>query len=123
VPISGAATLPTNWKLSATGDFNADGKPDIVWRNFTSQKINIWTMNGTAKIGNIIPTPDQAVDGNWEIVAALDYDGDGNRDFLWYNATSGNIVQWLMNSSVVRTTGRFTNPVSAGDSNWKVLAS
>ena len=64
VPLTGGATLPINWDLSATADFNADGKPDIVWRNFTSQKIVIWTMNGTAKVGNIIPTPDQAVDGN-----------------------------------------------------------
>ncbi len=122
VPISGAPTLATNWKLSATADFNADGKPDIVWRNFTSQKIVIWTMNGTAKVGNIIPTPDQAVDSNWEIVGAFDMNNDGATDFLWYNSTSGKIVYWWMNASVVRITGAFTVPANAGDNNWKVLA-
>ena len=123
VPISGAPTLATNWRLSATGDFDHDQQPDLVWRNVTSQKIVIWTMNGTAKKGALIPGPDQAVDGNWEIVAALDYDGDGARDLLWYNWSSGKIVQWLMNAAVQRVTGRFTSPANAGDANWKVLAS
>ncbi len=123
VPLTGGSVLPTNWDLSGTADFNHDNRADIVWRNFTSQKIVIWTMNGTAKVGNIIPTPDQAVDSNWLIVAAADYNNDGNVDFLWYNFTSGRIVTWYMNASVVRTTGQFTTPNAAGDANWKVLAS
>ncbi len=125
LPITGAPTLATNWKLAATGDFNADTKPDLLWRNTTSQKLVIWTMNGatgTNKFGNIIPTPDQAVDFNWEVVAALDYNNDGNRDLLWYNYSSGKIVLWFMNASVVRITGQFTNPANAGDANWKVYA-
>jgi hypothetical protein len=121
-PLTGGSTLTTNWRLSATADFNRDGKPDIVWRNFTSQKIVIWTMNGTAKTGNIVPVPDQAVDANWEIVGAFDLNNDGTIDFLWYNPFSGKIVGWLMDANVVRITGSFTNPSNAGDANWKVLA-
>ena len=117
-----ASPLTPPWKLSATGDWNADGKPDLLWRNVTTQKTKIWTMNGTVKIGEITPTPDQAVDANWEIVATLDYNGDGLRDFLWYNWSSGKIVWWTMNASVQRTAGGFTNPPNAGDNNWKVLA-
>ncbi len=122
VPIGGP-TLPLNWDLSATADFNHDNKPDIVWRNFTSQKIVIWTMNGTVKGTNIIPTPDQAVNSNWIIVAGADYNNDGNTDFLWYNFTSGRIVTWYMNTSVVRISGQFTTPDAAGNNNWKVVAS
>ena len=43
-------------------------------------------------------------------------------DFLWYNATSGKIVTWYLNSSLVRIAGQFTTPDSAGNSNWKVYA-
>ncbi len=122
IALTGATTLPLNWQLAATGDFNADGKPDIVWRNISSQKIVIWTMNGNAKTGNIIPTPDQAVDANWEIAAALDFNADGNTDLLWYNGTSGKIVIWTMNAAVQRTAGAFTTPSNAGNNNWRVVA-
>ncbi len=115
-------TLPLNWKLSATGDFDADGRADILWRNTTSQKLVIWTMNGYQKIGNIIPSPDQAADANWEVAAAADFNGDNNRDLLWYNQTSGKIVLWFMDAAVVRITGQFTNPASVGNNNWRVLA-
>jgi hypothetical protein len=123
VPLTAPGTPALEWKLSATADFNRDGKPDLVWRNFTTQKIVIWQMNGTAFAISLIPTPDQAVDANWEIVAALDYNGDGLVDFMWYNPNSGKIVSWFMNAAYVRTSGFFTNPANAGDNNWKVLAS
>ncbi len=110
------------WTPSATADFNRDGHADIVLRNPTTQAIRIWTMSGATRTGTITPTPAQAVDGNWEIVGAQDLDGDDDVDFLWYNSTSGRIVYWLMDAGVVRTAGAFTNPMSAGNSNWKVLA-
>ena len=28
-----AYSLPTNWNLATTGDFNNDNRDDIVWRN------------------------------------------------------------------------------------------
>ncbi len=122
VPIGNAPVLAPNWKLSATADFDRDGQPDLVWRNFSSQKIVVWLMNGTSRRAGLVPTPDQAVDANWEIVAATDADNDGNPDFVWYNPYSGKIVQWLMDRNVQRITGRFANPPSAGNNNWKVLA-
>lgn len=120
--VSGAAALPLNWKLSATADFDLDGRADILWRNTTSQKLVIWTMNGSAKVGNIVPSPDQAVDPNWEVAGATDFNGDGATDLLWYNRTSGKIVMWFMDSSVVRITGQFTNPASVANNNWRALA-
>lgn len=123
VPLSGSAALPVQWRVAATGDFDHDGWPDLIWRNSTTQKLAVWTMNGTAYKGAIVPVPDQAVDSNWAVVAALDLDGDLNTDLLWYNSTSGKIVRWLMSASVQRITGAFTNPPNAGDNNWQVVAS
>jgi len=137
VPISADPNDPgpthtTDWLLAATADFNHDTKPDLVWRNKTStQDLKIWTMNGTAWASTVTPSPDHAVNANWQVVAAADYgDGvtaapgaqDGNTDLLWYNSTSGKIVIWYMDGSVVRTSGVFTVPDSAGNANWKVLA-
>jgi len=120
VPLAGALAPP--WKPSSTGDFNHDGKPDLVYRNYTTQKIEIWTMNGATHAGTIVPTPDQAVAANWEIVGSQDWNGDQNTDFLWYNPTSGKIVLWFMDANAVRILGQFTNPPNAGANNWKVLA-
>ena len=53
--ISTAALWPatnsgdSDWVPVATGDFNADGKPDIIWRNSTSGRVIIWFMNGLAR--------------------------------------------------------------------------
>ncbi len=122
VALSGATPLPPDWQLAASADFNADGKSDLLWRNRVTQKMRIWTMNGTAKLGEITPTPDQAVNVNWEVTAALDFNKDGPTDLLWYNPDSGNIVIWTMNASVVRTAGNFTSPANAGNNHWKVVA-
>ncbi len=121
-PLQGAPVLASNWQIAATGDFSGDGLGDILWRNTTSQKLVIWTVSGVAKTGNIIPSPDQAVDGNWEVVGAADFTGDGVRDLLWYNGSSGNLVIWAMNAAVARINGFFTSPASAGGANWRPVA-
>ncbi len=127
LPITGAPALPgtiTDWTLAACGDVNRDGKTDVLWRNNATQKLRVWLLNGAGGwTADLISTPDQAVDANWQVTALQDYDGDGNTDFLWYNYSSGRIVQWFMDPAFARTTGAFTSPNAAGDSNWKVVAS
>ncbi len=127
LPITGAPVLPgtiTDWTLAACGDVDRDGKTDVLWRNNATQKLRVWLLNGAGGwTADLISTPDQAVDANWQVTALQDYDGDGNTDFLWYNYSSGRIVQWFMDSVFVRTTGAFTSPNAAGDNNWKVVAS
>ena len=122
VPLSGAAPLPPQWSLTATADFDHDLRPDLVWQDTTTSQIVIWSMDGTVVTGALAPTPDAAADANWSIVAALDFDYDGNTDLLWYNATTGKLVMWFMDANVVRLTGGFTTPDGAGDANWKVVA-
>jgi FG-GAP-like repeat len=37
--------VPANWSVVMTGDYNGDGKSDILWRN-TAGDVGIWFMNG-----------------------------------------------------------------------------
>ena len=37
--------VPNEWTISGTGDFNADGRGDILWRNDNGQA-SVWLMNG-----------------------------------------------------------------------------
>jgi hypothetical protein len=62
------------------------------------------------------------VDANWEIAAAVDFNGDGWRDFLWYNQTSGKLVIWWLDGAVHRVSGSFTTPSSVGNNNWRAVA-
>jgi phospholipase/lecithinase/hemolysin len=38
--------VPTSWNVAITGDFNGDGKSDVLWSN-TNGDTSIWFMNGS----------------------------------------------------------------------------
>jgi hypothetical protein len=122
VPLAGAAPLPLNWLPAGVADFDRDGRPDLLWRNTTSQKLVAWTLAGTARKGSLVPNPDQAADANWRVVAAADANADGIADLVFQNSTSANVVIWLMDASFARTSGNFTNPARPGDANWTLEA-
>ena len=68
-----------SWHALGTGDFNGDGRADILWQNSNGEAA-IWEMNGTnviaaASLGN--PGPD------WHIMGTGDYNHDGRSDILW----------------------------------------
>ena len=55
----------TNWKIGGTGDFNGDGKVDILWRNYVSGANALWYMNGSTISGTAYLT--KIADTNWTI--------------------------------------------------------
>ena len=74
-----------------TGDFNGDGKSDILWCD-SAGNTSIWLMNGAtvAQTGPFVQIPN-----NWSIADTGDFNGDGSSDILW-NDTSGNVQIWFM---------------------------
>jgi hypothetical protein len=92
------SVLNGNWEISAVGDFNGDGKTDIVWRNLASgpnsdqETTIIWLMNG------LTPTTNQLlVSPEWGVAATADLNGDGKSDLIWRNKLTGAAEAWLMN--------------------------
>jgi hypothetical protein len=56
-----------NWQIVGTGDFNGDGKVDILWRYYGAGGYNyMWYMNGVTCVGGEAMTPEP--DLNWKIV-------------------------------------------------------
>jgi len=133
-PVTGAAPLPSNWRLGASHDFNGDGKADLLWFDTTSRKLAIWLMDGANKLGSRPPNPDQAVDANqvrvsgnftdppsvgsnvWRAVSWGDYGRGasgaplGTPDVVWQNDVSRKVVIWNMDFAGHRVVGAFTSP-------------
>jgi hypothetical protein len=61
-----AALTDAAWRLVATGDFNDDGKPDLVWRHTGSGQVVAWFLDGPRLVGGSFTTP-PAVDPAWAI--------------------------------------------------------
>ena len=79
LPVSGAVAL-------ATGDVNADGRPDIyVARSTTNNAGHLMLINGGDGKSYVSMTIPQPGAGSADDVLALDYDGNGRTDFLTLN--------------------------------------
>ena len=89
---SGLGNIPTNWSIVGTGDFNADGNSDILWRDTAGdvmvQLIRNATLLQQSVLGNVATS--------WHVTETGDFNGDGKSDILWLD-TSGNVMIWFMN--------------------------
>jgi hypothetical protein len=63
------STLSTDWKIDGTGDFNDDGKSDILWRNDLGS-VATWQMNGRSVILASLTSISYA-DSSWKIAAPI----------------------------------------------------
>ena len=79
--ISPARGSDVNWRLVGLGDFDGDGKPDLVWRNQGTGADEIWLMNGLTRT-SVVPIF-SVPDVGWQIVGVGDFNGDGWPDLLW----------------------------------------
>jgi hypothetical protein len=43
-------TVDPAYDVVGTGDYNGDGKSDILWRHATRGEVRVWLMNGAAKV-------------------------------------------------------------------------
>lgn len=114
-------TAGAGWAIQATGDFNNDGWPDILFRNATSGRTVVWLMRGDVRQVGLFTSPDGLSDLSWRIVGTGHFDDDGKVDILWRNVNSGYLVVWFMDG-ITRITGAFLNPPSVGDVNWRAVA-
>src|SRR5215831_13113563 len=105
--IIGAAALPNSgpsWHVIGTGDFNGDGKADIIWQN-TDGLPFIWEMNGTSMIGGaVLPNSGPS----WHTIGTSDFNGDGKSDIIWQN-TDGLPFVWEMNGTSLIGAGALPN--------------
>jgi len=106
-----------NWQVAGIGDFDGDGKDDILWRNSATGENYVYPMNGLSiKAGEGYVRTVTNLD--WKIVAVADFDGDGRADILWRNSASGENYLFPMSGSAIKPSEGFLRTVA--DQNWKV---
>jgi pimeloyl-ACP methyl ester carboxylesterase len=82
------------------GDFNGNGKSDLLWRNGATGQVYQMPMAGTAvQPGSIIYTEANPA---WQIVAIADFDGDNKADLLWRNSGTGQLYLVLLDGQAIR---------------------
>jgi len=97
-PSQDVATTPVadpNWSISGTGDFNADDKTDILWRNSVTGVNALWLMDAPTLTSTLIFPGSRP----WSMGGTGDYNADNQTDILWRNGASGENAVWLMNGT------------------------
>jgi hypothetical protein len=110
------------WRVVAARDFNADGKPDLVWQNDTTRQVSIWYMGGAQ--GNT-PLGSNSVSSSgvagWRVVGTADFDGDGKSDLVWQEDTTRQVVVWHMGGSQGNQSLSLSWLSSTGVPGWSVV--
>ena len=109
-------TPAAGYKVVGVGDFNGDGKSDLVFQNQTTNQVAIWFMNGAVYTGGVLlPFVPPA---GWQVAGAGDFNADGFTDLVFQNQSTGQIVLWYMNGTTyVGGTALSATPASG----WKVV--
>jgi FG-GAP-like repeat len=71
------------------GDFNGDGKTDIVWQ--TTESTDLWL---TGAEGQPVVSSISKFSRSW-VASTGDFNGDGKSDLFWKNVTTGETAIWL----------------------------
>jgi hypothetical protein len=92
------------WRPRVTADFNNDGNTDILWYDENTGQLSAWlldsnaTVTGTQTLSWTCSLPSGCASA-WRLVAAADVNGDGNVDLLWHDASTGQLLNWLLDGS------------------------
>jgi len=88
-------TVSPPWSVRGIADFDGDGQNDIVWRDISTGDNGVWLMeDGGTTIASIVGLPSATT--NWDIQSVADFDGDGDPDIFWVDATNAVGGWWEM---------------------------
>lgn len=111
--------VATQWQIVGAGDFNGDGRDDILWRNVDG-RITDWLGTPTGGFADNVANALNGVSLDWHVAGIGDFNGDGRDDILWRN-TDGRVTDWLgtANGGFAPNSGAFLASVST---DWSVAA-
>ena len=111
-------TLTVNQTAPTKGDFDADGKSDILFQD-SDGYLAVWAMNGVTLKSASFLTPSNIGVTNYRIAGTGDFNHDDQEDILFQHK-DGALAVWYM-SGTSQTGAEALNPSNPGDKNWQVV--
>jgi hypothetical protein len=115
-------TAASGWIAVGTGDFNLDGKQDVLWHHAGNNWVNVWMLDGAGHVTSnpTIETTGLPPSQGWRIAGTGDFNSDGSTDILWHNTATGVLKAWLMRGTIVMNYAEVSWQV-AESSGWKIV--
>jgi FG-GAP-like repeat len=111
--------VPTSWSIAGTGDFNGDGKSDILWHN-SNGDTSIWLMTANGTQMQILSSTDFGiVPPSWTPALTGDFNGDGKSDILWRN-TNGDTSIWFMTATGTQVQVLSVTDLGGAPTSWVI---
>jgi hypothetical protein len=107
-----------NWRIAGAGDFDRDGRMDLVWQHKTNGGVAIWLMDGPNLRSAVIV--DTVSDLEWKMVAVGDMNGDWYPDLIWQRNGTGNMAVWFMNGTTYKSSAPISPNFISPDI-WKIV--
>jgi hypothetical protein len=102
-----------DWQIVGSGDYNGDGRSDVLLHNAFENKFDVWGMlDGGTYASELLPDDF----GNAaEVIASGDFDGDEMSDILWRDLESGDVDIWGL------TADSTLGPLEGGGNPWSAI--
>jgi Protein of unknown function (DUF1566)/FG-GAP-like repeat len=108
----GASPIALNVKLEGVGDFDANGRADMLWRNQATGRSVMSYHNADGSVASWPVVSEFINPATTTALKVGDINGDGKDDIVWRNLSTGNVVISLMNGNVPTWRGITASPIS-----------
>ncbi len=88
------------FRVITTGDFNGDGRGDFLWKG-PGGNLELWLSSASGTLSRQLGMYPEG----WDLVDAMDLDGDRKSDLVWYNAAAQQVAYWIMDGATITRRG------------------